>query len=255
MASKRPHDGLDEDGYQTVRSKRRPRQEAAAPTASRAPLPQWRIESHREASAFRVVLWLQEELKVRLRVDVSRSGDFLLRGLDWASGSTLEEVASEQPRGIILKRLDFYRKGVIEGYPTALPLDPVTAHPSVAAAERCTHNAGHGRRLPTRQVLVTLRGPIPASLDLGCRGHFVFRMFVSEPVRCFRCQALGHFQRQCRQKKELSGVCSGDHASRDCIRRLREGGVVPAARCPNCGTGHHTWNRRCPAQLRMIPGI
>ena len=249
--SKRPLDLVDEDGFQPVGRKRRPRRDTPPPTA---PLPQWRVVSHQLADAYQAVRFLEDELKIALRVTVSRTGDLLLRGADWGASTSLEEVAAGQPRGFVLKRLEPYRKGVLEGFHTSLPLDPVKEHPLVAAAERCTHNAGHGRRLPTRQVLVTLRGPVPPSLDLGCWGVFDCRPFVAEPVRCFRCQAFGHFQRQCKRKKELCGICSGDHASRDCIRRLREGGERPAPCCPNCGAGHHAWNRRCPARLRRIPG-
>ena len=252
--SKRPLDSVDEDGFQPARRKRRPRTNAPRPTEQQSPLPVWRIERHLMDNNFQVVRWLEDELKIGLRVDVSRTGDFLLRGADWGASTTLEEVAAGQPQGLVLKRLVPYKKGVLEGFHTALPLDAIKEHPLVAAAERCTHNAGHGRRLPTRQVLVTLRGPVPASLDLGCWGVFACRPFVAEPARCFRCQAFGHFQRQCRRKKELCGICSRDHATRDCIRRLREGGERPAPCCPNCGAGHHAWNRRCPARLRRIPG-
>ena len=166
--AKRPlADVVDEDGFQLVQRKRRPLPRDPPTTAHQTPLPQWRIESHREANAYCVVRWLEDELKIALRVDVSRTGDFLLRGADWGASTTLEEVAAGKPRGLILRRLERYRKGVIEGFPTALPLDAVKEHQLVAAAERCTYNAGHGRRLPTRQVLVMLRGPIPASLDIG----------------------------------------------------------------------------------------
>ena len=252
--SKRPRESIDEDGFQLVCRKRLQRRVDPPHPTQRPNLPLWRIESHKEASAFKVVRWLESEFKIALRVDVSRTGDFSLRGADWGASTILEEIAAGQPRGLVLKRLEQYRKGILEGFPTALPLDPVREHPLVAAAERCTHNAGHGRRLPTRQVLVTLRGPIPASLDLGCWGVFACRAYVAEPVRCYRCQAYGHYQRQCKRKAELCGICSGDHASRDCIRRLREGGERPAPCCPNCGAGHHAWNRRCPARLRRIPG-
>ncbi|KAG0698912.1 hypothetical protein GWK47_025930 [Chionoecetes opilio] len=78
--------------------------------------------------------------------------------------------------------------------------------------------------------------------------------FIQEPVHCYRCQAFGHYQRQCQRRQELCGVYSGEHASRDCVHRLRDGGERPVARCPNCGARHHAWNRRCPAQLRQIPG-
>ena len=253
MVGKRRLEAADEEGFQTLVRRRRPRHDAADPATPTA-FPKWRLEKHSEASAYAAIRWLEDEQKVQLRVDVTRTGDFVLRGADWAASTTLQEVASGQPRGIVLKPVEPTRKAVLEGFPAALPLDPVQEHPIVAAAERCTHNAGHGRRLPTRQVLVTLRGRVPAYLDLGCWGKFSLRPFVPEPVRCFRCQAFGHYQRQCRREKELCGVCSGDHATRDCLRRLRAGGERPAARCPNCGEGHHAWNRKCPARLQRIPG-
>ncbi|KAG0716552.1 hypothetical protein GWK47_009421 [Chionoecetes opilio] len=121
-------------------------------------------------------------------------------------------------------------------------------------AVRCSYNAGLKRHLPTRQVQLTLRGHVPAALDLGCFGTFAVRRFIQEPVRWYRCQAFGHYQRQCQRRQELCGVCSGEYASRDCVRRLREDGERPVARCPNCGARHHAWNTRCPARLRQIPG-
>ncbi|KAG0723125.1 hypothetical protein GWK47_043228 [Chionoecetes opilio] len=91
----------------------------------------------------------------------------------------------------------------------------------------------------------------PAWTQPGCWGIYTVRKYVQEP---FRCQAFGHYQDQCPRRRELCGVCSGEHATRDCIRRLREGCERPVPRCPNCSAGHHTWNLRCPARLRRIPG-
>lgn len=238
-----------EDGVQSEPLTRS--QEDPPPKEKRGPFPLWQLVTHREKDGSGVVSWLEEYLEARLEVKVSRGRNYLLRGLDWASNNTLEEVAREQPRGIILKTLEVYVKGVLQKYHTALPLEVALAHPSVAGAKRCTYNAGHGRQVPTRQVLVTLRGEVPASLDLGCWGRFRCRAFVPEPIRCFQCQGFGHYQWQC-QQKVVCGVCSGDHTSRDCIRRLRHG-EQPAARCPNCTKEHHAWNHRCPARLSRMP--
>ncbi|KAG0728176.1 hypothetical protein GWK47_033037 [Chionoecetes opilio] len=46
------------------------------------------------------------------------------------------------------------------------------------------------------KVQLMLRGHIPAALDLGCFGTFAVRRFIQESVRCYRCQAFGHYQRQ-----------------------------------------------------------
>ncbi|KAG0721255.1 hypothetical protein GWK47_046825 [Chionoecetes opilio] len=109
--------------------------------------------------------------------------------------ATLQEVADGQPRGIVLARREPSRRGVLVGYPTGLPLDPVLEHPLVVSAVRCSYSAGLKRHLPTRQVQLTLQGHVPAVLDLGCFGTFAVRRYIQEPVRCYRCQAFGHYQR------------------------------------------------------------
>ncbi|KAG0727230.1 hypothetical protein GWK47_035066 [Chionoecetes opilio] len=77
------------------------------------------------------------------------------------AAATLQEVADGQPRGIVLARRETSRRGVLVGYLTGLPLDPVLEHPLVETAVRCSYNAGLKRHLPTRQVQLTLRGHVP----------------------------------------------------------------------------------------------
>ncbi len=38
-------------------------------------------------------MWIETELKVTLQVDVTTTGDFVLRAADWASATTSEELA------------------------------------------------------------------------------------------------------------------------------------------------------------------
>lgn len=89
-------------------------------------------------------------------------------------------------------------RGILFGFLCRLPIDAIMEHRSVIAAEWCYYKAGHGRRLPTRQVVrVTLRGPLPAPLDLGCWGRFSVREYISEPICCFQCKSFGHHQMLC----------------------------------------------------------
>ncbi|KAG0723342.1 hypothetical protein GWK47_042896 [Chionoecetes opilio] len=255
---RRPEDPPDDAGFTLQRKRFRVTKHSSqqsGATAAERPIPVWRVVRHDDfPSPYQLVRWLESELRLALKVDVSASGEFLLRGATEDAAATLQEVADGQPRGIVLARREPSRRGVLVGYPTGLPLDPVLKHPLVVSAVRCSYSAGLKRHLPTRQVQLTLQGHVPAVLDLGCFGTFAVRRFIQEPVRCYRCQAFGHYQHQCQRRQELCGVCSGEHASRACTRLLREGGERPVARCPNCGARHHAWNRRCPARLRLIPG-
>nr|XP_045595250.1 sodium-coupled monocarboxylate transporter 1-like [Procambarus clarkii] len=51
----------------------------------------------------------------------------------------------------------------------------------------------------TRQVLVTVKGPISEKLDIGIWSMFTYtRLKLPEPVSCFRCQRFGHQKESCK---------------------------------------------------------
>ena len=119
-----PESSADDDGFLPVRRKRQKKLDAPETPAARGTPMFWRIAEHKLDSPYSVVTWLEDELKLLLRVEVSRTGDFFIRGADWGHAATLQEVAAGQPRGIVLLPREVTRKCVLQGYPTALPLDP-----------------------------------------------------------------------------------------------------------------------------------
>lgn len=60
-------------------------------------------------------------------------------------------------------------KGVMMGCPLRMPLS-LLRHPQVESATHCQTSRTHE---DTRQVLLSLRGPLPLSLTLGKVGHFL----------------------------------------------------------------------------------
>lgn len=165
----------------------------------------WLLFSYNEANYYRAVSWIDDELQVHLWVTIFLNEDAFLLGADWFPVTTLEEIAAGQPRVIILEQKEAHMMGILLDYSTHLPLNPVLEHLSVASAERYTYNGGHGRRLFSRQVRLSLRGPLPARLDLGCWGAFAVRRFVPETVRCHRCQEYGHLQQHVPDRRSCVG--------------------------------------------------
>lgn len=220
------------------------------------PLPrnrQYRLLSHQEPSVFLAIRGLERSHpEASLRVTGSSGLGFFLRPLDEKTAFWLSHVAREPEQfGITLEEVAAKARGVVLRYPVGFSLDPLLADPRVAFARRCTYSVGHGRREPTRQVLVTFRDALPNSLDLGSWGVYSVRRYIPEPLRCFKCQAFGHVQKHC-GARELCAVCSGRHPTSECISAL-QCGERRAARCPNCGKGHHAWSRLCPERLRRLP--
>nr|BDV50222.1 MAG: hypothetical protein [Chiromantes dehaani nimavirus] len=173
--------------------------------------------------------------------------------LDWIQSKRRRYCAVEpNPKDaafFLAKEPAFESRGVVMRYPVAQSLDPIFSDPRVTFARRMTCNAGHGRKEPTQQVEVLFRGALPETLDLGHWGAFPVRRFIPEPLRCFQCHAFGHTKRYCR--RQLCGVCSGNHPTWWCKKALRAG-MSRTAQCPNCGRGHYAWFRACPERLRRL---
>lgn len=181
---------------------------------------------------------------------MGRDGSSVLIPLDEISFRFLEETANDPGASIRVIKLapqTQVTKGIVMGYPLRLPLSILQRHPQVEEAVRCQTSR---HKEDTRQVLVTLRGPLIPSLTLGNWGTFYLRPYVPEPLRCHRCQKFGHHRATC-SRNPICGVCSGQHDTQRCLTRYKAKEDV-THRCPNCGGPHHAWNPSCPVRLSHI---
>ncbi len=137
-------------------------------------------------------------------------------------------------------------KGVLLRYPLLMPLSPILKNSLVLAAERFTTRDGE----ETRQVMITVRGTLPGSLDLGNWGTYYTRPYSKEPLRCFNCQKFGHHRANCTLAAKC-GICAGRHDTKKCIQTHKEGGET-TAKCPKCDLPHHAWNRKCLARREIV---
>lgn len=62
-------------------------------------------------------------------------------------------------------------------------------------------------------------------------------LYIPTPLRCNRCQKLGHTKNWCRKTEEVCGQCGGeDHIQRSCQND---------AYCVNCRGAHPATSRDC----------
>lgn len=80
-------------------------------------------------------------------------------------------------------------KSVVNGYPHCMLISLPKRFPQVKKAQRC-HTSRFKQE--TRQVIITVRGPLPPHRDLANWGSFYMQPFTPQPVRFFRCQHNGH---------------------------------------------------------------
>lgn len=188
--------------------------------------------------------------EIRMRNIPGRDGSSVLVPLTEESYNILDGLASAPDAPVSLLKLDAQantNKAIVMGYPVRMPVELLKRHPTVEEATRCVRTR---YQWDTRQVLVTLRGPIPPHIDLGNWGTFYLRPYMPEPLRCFRCQQFGHHQATCK-KKEVCGICSALHPTRQCMTKYKANEAV-RTRCPNCSGNHHAWNKLCPERLRRV---
>lgn len=131
-------------------------------------------------------------------------------------------------------------------YPRSWDSHLLLRHPQVESASRCQIKTQE----ETRQVVVTLCGPLIKELTLRNWGTFHLRPCTPEPMRCFRCHRYGHRQATCKRQVVCS-LWSWSHDTDVCITKFKAGEVV-MAHCPNCHGRHHAWHPRCPSRLALV---
>ena len=105
---------------------------------------------------------------------------------------------------------------------------------------------------PTDSIVLTFSGTdLPAQVIVGYVRVKV-RVFIPNPMRCFRCQRFGHTRTHCRGKPTCSKCASKDHADETCD--------ADTLWCVNCGEGqtpHSSFDKSCPkfAEEREINAL
>ncbi|KAK4312052.1 hypothetical protein Pmani_016481 [Petrolisthes manimaculis] len=201
------------------------------------------------ATAYDVVEALEEEHpNLKFQLKITSAGNILLTPSDTNTLNLIKNIT--EMRGKPIKFLPPETpsiQAILLHYPVTLPLRPILRHPRVADAERCNNNLSG---TPTRQVLITITGPLPPFLDLGNWGKFYTRPYTKEPIRCHNCQRFGHHRANCYQQ-ERCGICSGYHATTICLKKYKERQAT-TAKCPNYKMEHHAWHRNCPYRQALI---
>ena len=85
----------------------------------------------------------------------------------------------------------------------------------VTHARRIESRRG-GVTSPTDSIVLTFSGTdLPPQVIVGYVRVKV-RVFIPNPMRCFRCQRFGHTQTHCRGKPTCSKCASKDHTDESC---------------------------------------
>ncbi|GAB0086572.1 hypothetical protein DMENIID0001_006620 [Sergentomyia squamirostris] len=94
-----------------------------------------------------------------------------------------------------------------------------------------------GSMIDTGTFIVTFDSPnIPKEIDAWYYPLKV-KLFIPNPMRCFKCQKYGHFGDKCRIRQKMCGLCLHDE---------HEGECVHPHYCANCGSSDHlSWSRKC----------
>jgi hypothetical protein len=95
-----------------------------------------------------------------------------------------------------------------------------------------------GNKEPSTAIKVDFDGvKIPNKVWVGLLS-FNVRVYVAPPLRCFRCQRIGHVADGCTAAQRCL-VCAGDHS-------IRDGCTANIVKCANCRGPHKASSTECP---------
>lgn len=134
-------------------------------------------------------------------------------------------------------------KGVMYGIPTYIITDEI--HENIKGGKvvnvRRLYQTKEGQWHENESILLTFEGEMPEKAEMGYISYPV-QVYVPVPLRCFKCQRIGHVAAVCRGKIRCV-KCGGEHEFDKCTE-------VNGLKCCNCGGPHSAAYGGCEVQIK-----
>ena len=111
------------------------------------------------------------------------------------------------------------------------------------------------KRLPAKQesdtspVILGYGGDIPAKILIGF-SSFKPKLYIPQPLRCFKCNKFGHVASRCLSKLTCPR-CASNHKVEDCqVPKYEANNINSLLKCSNCGGNHSAAYKLCPVYAK-----
>lgn len=132
-------------------------------------------------------------------------------------------------------------RGVISNVPLEMSMEDVKNEiqgGNVIEAKRFQINKG-GVKSDSMTVLLVFEKVMPTEVQMGWIKYKV-REYIPQPLRCFKCQRMGHTAQQCKWRQRCA-KCGGEHDYGKCKKDAK-------LQCCNCGGEHSAAYAGCVVQ-------
>jgi len=132
-------------------------------------------------------------------------------------------------------------RGVISNVPLEMSVEDVKREirgGKVLEVKRLQTNKD-GVKSDSLSVLLVFEKSLPGEVQMGWINYKV-REYIPQPLRCFKCQRIGHVAQQCKWRQRCA-KCGGDHEYGKCSKDTK-------LKCCNCGGEHSAAYAGCVVQ-------